>query len=91
MYHCNFESYIQVYYHQKQVSSIDIQNLTLASASSDSKVQVWNLKTSLKLFEFAHEHPVHCVKIIDDMLVSCGGTSVRIWSLAVAGFDMTRQ
>ena len=79
---CNMEKYIQVYYHLKHVTSIDIHNSILASGSADSQVQVWNLKKSLKLFEVTNEQPVNCVKIVGKVLVSCGGPLVRIWSLA---------
>ena len=74
--------YLQDYYHEQAVQSIDVQNSTLASGSYDSKVQARNMETNVKLFEVAHNGPVYCVKLVGNRLVSCGDTTIRIWSLA---------
>ena len=60
---------------------MDIDNEILVSSSKDFKVQVWSLETNRKLFEVAHESNVHCVKVVDKMVISCGDKAVRIWSL----------
>ena len=58
-----------------------MQNFILASGSMDDKIQVWNMKTNAKLFEVAHDYDVHCVKIVDNRLVSCGDQTIRFWKL----------
>ena len=73
--------YKGTYKHGQRVTSVDVQNVIVASGSIDYKIQVWNMKTSLKLFEVAHEGWVRCVKIVDEMLVSCGDQTIRIWNL----------
>ena len=61
--------YLQDYYHEQAVQSIDVQNSTLASGSYDSKVQARNMEMNVKLFEVAHNGPVYCVKLVGNRLV----------------------
>ena len=75
------ENYLQVYYHEKKVYSMDIDDEVLVSGSTDNKIQVWNMASSSKLFEVSHDGDVWCVKIVGKMIVSCGDKTVRIWSL----------
>ena len=42
---------------------------------------MWNIKTRTKLYQVDHTDSVHCVKIVDELLVSCGDTTIRIWKL----------
>ena len=51
-----------MYYHQKLVTSIDIENELLASGSNDRKVKVWNMKNNPQLIEVSHLDWVLCVK-----------------------------
>ena len=34
-----------------------------------------------QLFEVTHESYVYCVKVVGEMVISCGDKSVRIWNL----------
>ena len=77
----NNENYLQVYYHDERVYSVDIDNEVLVSGSEDKKVQVWNMTSSSQLFEVAHEGKVFCVKVVGKLVLSCGGKTVRIWNL----------
>ena len=72
---------LQVYYHGKEIFSIDVYNEVLVSGSKDYKVQVWNMTSGSQLFEVAHDNQVWCVKVVDEMIVSCGDKTVRIWNL----------
>ena len=61
---------------------MDLQDEVLVSGSLDNKIQVWNMKSGSQLFEFSHEDKVWCVKIVENMIVSCGDKTLRIWNLA---------
>ena len=60
---------------------MNIDNGILVSGSRDKRIQVWNMTSSSQLFEVLHEDIVWCVNIVGEMIVSCGGKTVRIWNL----------
>ena len=60
---------------------MDIDSEILVSGSKDYTIQVWSLATNSKLFEVEHDDKVWCVKIVDEMIVSCGDKTVRLWNL----------
>ena len=51
---------------------MDIDSEILVSGSKDHTIQVWSLATNSKLFEVEHDDKVWCVKIVDEVIVSCG-------------------
>lgn len=80
--------YLQVYYHETYIRSIDIENEVLISGSRDSKIQAWNLSTSSQLFEVQLEQydgreygRVLCLKVVDRKFILCWYNTVRILDL----------
>ena len=60
---------------------MDIDNEVLVSGSGDNKIQVWKMTSSSQLFEGAHEDVVECVKVVDNLVLSCADKTLRIWNL----------
>lgn len=73
--------YFKVYFHGKEVFSVDVDNDILVSGSADYKIQVWNMTAESKMFELEHTDIVWCVKLLKKLIVSCGDTTIRIWNL----------
>ena len=54
----------------------------MASGSADKTVQVWNMETNSKVWQFVHEDKVKCVQLHDKWLISSSqDKSTRIWNL----------
>ena len=39
------------------------------------------MKTNAQLFSVSHNDQVNCVKIVDELLVTCGENTVRFWKV----------
>ena len=39
------------------------------------------MKTNAQLFQVSHNDQVNCVKIVDELLVTCGENTVRFWKV----------
>lgn len=37
------------------------------------------MKTNTKLYEVDHDDGVRCVKIADELLITCGGRIIKVW------------
>ena len=54
----------------------------MASGSADKSLQVWNMETNSKVWQFEHEDEVKCVQLHDRWLISSGDDKLtRIWNL----------
>ena len=54
----------------------------MASGSADQMIQVWNMETNSKVWEFRHEDEVKCVQLHEKWLVSSSvDRTTSIWNL----------
>jgi len=68
------------YCHDKWVNSLAITGSTLASASDDNYVHVWDMSAETEMFRLKHDDSVTCVAFHNELIVSsCSDNSVSIW------------
>ena len=64
------------------MTSVQVKNNLVISASHDWTVQVFNMETDEKLWQFDHQLFVHCVILRDDQVITCcHDKSVRVLAL----------